>query len=120
MTSLDPVIVQTLDDIAPHLLIVEAWVNAVKDQLTRWLEEGVKLKHAELTPTRPSRAWGDEARALEFLSEYASLDIVCPRKIISPAQAEKVLGLAKARSGGLSQFVVSESKGTKLKILATP
>lgn len=114
-----------LDAMAFHLPHVKAWVTAVEAQLFAALERGVKFENAYLTPKRADRKWSefildDEGQPtnkrlniLARLKKFSRLDVIAPRKVLSPAQVEKALGRS-TYSEIAKGCVVKESSGMKL------
>ena len=56
----------------------------------RYLENGGVLEEAKLVNKRALRKWKDEEAAEEFMKKHG-VDPWAPRKLVSPAQAEKRL-----------------------------
>jgi len=83
---------EELDAILPDLEFVKAWVQAVEDEVYRRLQDGEDFENAELAPGRKTRAWADEDEGLNWLRKDFPLKVVAPRKVLSIAQAEKVVG----------------------------
>jgi hypothetical protein len=71
--------------------LVEEWCKAVRAKAAALLHDGYDLPGYKLVRgKRGNRAWGDEATA-EALLVSALGDAVWTRKVVSPAQAEKLL-----------------------------
>lgn len=102
-----------LDILAADLPFVKAWVSAVEDTLKAQLEAGETFVNVKLEPTRPTRNWVEGLDVLKILRKFSRLDVVAPRKVLSPSQAEKTLGRPLYRDK-LAQFVASISSGVKL------
>lgn len=93
---------EEMSDLIPDLLLIESWVGAVKVQIHQALEDGEEVPGADLVPKRAYRKWTVEEAALiarlkktlGSLGKPASDDDVAPRKVISPAEAEKAIGKA--------------------------
>ena len=100
-----------LELIAADLPFIEAWIKAVKGEIQSAIEGGYEFKNAALEPTRPTRKWAGDV--LELLLQFSNLDVVAPRVVLSPAQAEKTLGKAIYKEN-LAGSVTNESSGTKL------
>jgi hypothetical protein len=101
-----------LDRVAALVPLVTAWVEAVNAEIFRRLESGVVMQNAVLVDKRPVRKWDDEKAILPLLEAMAPIDEVAPRVVISPTQAEKVLG--RSRYAGLAEHVLKESSGKKV------
>ena len=102
-----------LDLLARELPFVKAWVEAVEGELFRALEAGEEFSNAKLVPKRPMRKWSVGVDVISLLSPFSPLDEIAPRKPLSPAEAEKVLGKPLFRDK-LAKSVTSQSSGMKL------
>lgn len=114
-----------LDELIPEVLLVEAWAASVRTQIQAGLEKGdYNFQNARLEAKRALRKWKEEdpakliqmlMDALESLGKASDEDRVAPRKVASPAEAEKMLG--KANFAHLMQGqIVAESSGYNLKL----
>lgn len=102
-----------LDELAQQIPLLKSWLAAVEKRLMEQLEAGVSYSNVELGPTQPRRKWTDEEKVLPRLVKMARIDVVAPRCLISPAEAEKLLGSSKYRT--LIDYVKKESGGVTLK-----
>ena len=75
--------------------LVNSWFDAVEQLVTERLESGQQFKGYKLVEGRSNRAWGDEQQAATKLVDVLGSELYT-RKIISPTQAEKLLGKANA------------------------
>lgn len=75
---------------------VRKWLDAVEAQAKWSLEQGVEVPGWKLVAGRASRSWADEDIAADAL-QARGVDPYT-KKILSPAQAEKALGKAAAKS----------------------
>lgn len=75
--------------------LILGWLDAVEQHVTERLESGKGFPGFKLVAGRSLRQWGDESKAEEVLSSLVGDDAFI-RKLVSPAQAEKLLGKAKA------------------------
>lgn len=95
--------------------MVEAWINACRDYARQQLEHG-QVKSVDLgyklVPGRASRKWKDEGEAAATL-EMSLGDEAYIRKLLSPAQAEKVLKDKK-----LLESMVEVTRGVQLAPLS--
>lgn len=80
--------------LAAKKLIVD-WLDAVELHVADRLESGKGFPGFKLVAGRSLRQWGDESKAEEVLTNLVGEDAFT-RKLVSPAQAEKILGKAKA------------------------
>lgn len=112
-----------LEALIPDLLLIEAWVTAVKGLIEQALRDGEVIDGASLEPKRPTRKWTVEEAALIAhlkkvflkLGKPATDDAVAPRKVLSPAEAEKVIGKA-AFANLLADKAEAKSSGTNLAL----
>lgn len=112
-----------LDNLVPDILFVEAWAAAVKAEIQKALEAGAKMNHAGLEPKRGLRKWDAEEPivtstledVLQLLYRDPNPDVYAPRKVVTPAAAEKLVG-KRYYDQYLSALVTSESSGYNLKL----
>ena len=71
--------------------LIEAWLSAVENLAKERIANGNGFAGYKLVEGRANRKWADETIAAERLSKYTKEDIFT-RKLITPAQAEKILG----------------------------
>lgn len=74
--------------------LVNSWFEAVEQLVTDRLATGGAFAGYKLVEGRSNRAWADEQQAVTALADTLGADLYT-RKIISPTQAEKVLGKSK-------------------------
>jgi hypothetical protein len=94
---------EQLDELAYHLPHVKAWVKAVEAELLRRLRQGDEMENVSLGDTLGNRTWKDDCDPLKILRKFSRLDVIAPRKVLSPTQAEKTLG--KSVYAKLAEFV---------------
>lgn len=112
-----------LDDCVEDVLYLEAWAAAVRSEIQKALEAGAEMQRAFLEPKRGLRKWDrDEAiisstlsQVLQGLGRNPDPDLYAPRKVVSPAQSEKLVG-RRAYDEALSSLVTAESSGYNLKL----
>lgn len=79
-----------------HKKLITSWLDSVESLITARLESGEPFEGFKLVAGRSLRKWADEDSAepqlVELLGEKAH-----SKNLISPAQAEKVLGKARAK-----------------------
>jgi hypothetical protein len=110
------------DDLAAELeafadkfdLAIE-WGKAGKELMHAEMERGTKISGWKLVNKRATRKWVDDAKAIKHLTKHKipAADRFL-HKIISPAQAEKVLKKAGAPTEYPDGLVESVSSGTTL------
>lgn len=92
--------------------IVRAWVSALEAAALTRLLEGKKVEGYKLVQGKANRAWTDEVKAQKALADTgASQEDYMPRKLVSPAGAEKIV-LKKMRD--------KEKWGTIAKLIERP
>lgn len=114
---------EELEALIPDLLLMEAWIGAVKAQIQELVEGGVKMDLARLEPKRATRKWilTDEEvikklqGVFKALGKKSDTDAVAPRKVLSPAEAEKVTGKPNF-ADLLADKTKAESSGFNLKL----
>lgn len=90
--------------------LVLSWLDAVEKLAAERLANGEGFPGFKLVAGRSVRQWGDEEQAAVTLSDKLG-DDAYTRKLLSPAQAEKALGKAKAKE--LADLIVKgEGKPT--------
>lgn len=80
--------------------LVEEWFNACRTHVRNLLETGAVTPETlgyKLVEGRKSREWVDEKSAEEFLLAMLDDEAYAPKKLISPAQAEKIMKGAPAK-----------------------
>lgn len=87
----------------------------LKDKAHELLEQGATIPGYKLVSKRAQRSWDDEERTVKY---FAKLGLPAAdrfvKKLISPAQAEKVLKAAKLPAELPAHLVRKESSGTTL------
>lgn len=97
--------VEQIADVLSRVKMVNTLIRAIKRHATQMLRLGQEVPGFKLVEGKRNRVWTDEGRAMAALldADGVLIDEVAPRKLISPAQAEKLLGKkeAKERLAGL-------------------
>lgn len=76
--------------------LIVSWLDSVEAYVKERLMNGRGFDGYKLVSGRSSRSWADEGDATLVLSALLEPDDIHTKKLISPAQAEKKLGKAKA------------------------
>jgi len=102
--------------VSDHLKIadqLEGWIKEVRALAMQTLEAGLPVPGYKLVPKRAMRQWMDEGKALDAMCELG-LDVkeLTETKLLSPAQAEKVL--KKHKLALPADHVVAVSSGNTL------
>jgi len=98
--------------------LIESWLSAVEAVVKDRLSDGETFDGYKLVEGRSNRRWHDEAQAKGKLVEMLEDAAFVPRKIISPAQAEKALG--KKRAGEVADLIVKPSGAPTLAKATDP
>lgn len=79
--------------ILDHAKTIDAWLKSVKAHAYATIENGGHIPGHKIVEGRMTRKWSDEDAVLEMFKAQRKLkqDDYSPRKLISPAQAEKAL-----------------------------
>lgn len=90
--------------------LVISWLDAVEKLITERLQSGKQFEGYKLVAGRSLRQWGDETVAAKTLEAEVG-DDAYSKKLLSPAQAEKLLG--KKRKGVIEPLIIKpEGKPT--------
>jgi hypothetical protein len=98
--------------------LIEAWMGSVEQIISRRLIDGGKFDGFKLVEGRTVRKWSDEDRAGETLVDLVGESSTYTKKVISPAQAEKLLG--KKDKGLIADIIVSPRGAVKLAKQSDP
>lgn len=96
-----------LRNVLDNKKLIAGWLEAVEKHVTERITHGERFDGYKLVEGRSVRQWSDSNAAEATLSELLEDAAYTPRKIISPAQAEKALG--KKRAGEIADLVVRPS-----------
>ena len=109
-----------LDDVKPDSLtdkelkviqdnakLIKSWLDAVESHIFDMLNRGQSFDGYKLVEGRSTRSWQDEKQAAIVLESKLDKDVLYTQKLISPAQAEKLLKTQKSLLDGL----VNKSEG---------
>jgi len=92
--------------------MLEDWITDLRKLAHDMLENDVKVPGYKLVAKRATRQWVDEAKAASALRDALAEDDVYTKKIVTPAQAEKLL--KKVKQELPAELVVSVSSGSTL------
>ena len=125
--AVDRALKQTLQEIDTTSLsvylekadLLESWITDVRGLALELLEKDIKVPGFKLVAKRGTRQWVDEEKAADTLKSLSlSENDVYTKKLISPAQAEKLL--KKAKQELPSDLAVSISSGSTLAVESDP
>jgi hypothetical protein len=71
--------------------LIKSWLDAVESHVFDMLNRGQSFDGYKLVEGRSTRAWQDEKQAAIVLESKLDKDVLYTQKLISPAQAEKLL-----------------------------
>lgn len=99
----DQMTVEQIAQVLSRAKMVAGLIKAVKRHAIQMLRLGQEVPGFKLVEGKRNRMWTDELEARRLLETEFDVDEIAPRKLISPAQAEKLLGKkeAKERLAGL-------------------
>lgn len=110
---LDP---SNLESILDRAGDIRRWLDDVEGFATHQIQSGQKIGNWQVVPTRPTRCWvNEDAVWLRLRGTNMSLDDYAPRKLVSPAQAEKLIKKEEIDGIDLSDLVEAKSSGVKLQ-----
>ena len=111
-TQLDNIDVVTMSQMLQSADLLEQWLKDIRGLAHQVLEKGGKVPGYKLVAKRSTRQWVDDSKAAEDLSQHLGWDDVFEKKLVSPAQAEKLL---KKKGKELpKELVVSISSGNTM------
>jgi hypothetical protein len=87
--------------------LISGWLEAVEAHVVERISSGENFEGYKLVEGRSVRQWSDEEKAEKTLFALLENGAYAPRKIVSPAQAEKALG--KKRVGEINELIVKPS-----------
>lgn len=76
--------------------LIEAWLGAVEGLVKERLSNGQGFPGYKLVEGKSNRQWADDSVASKVLADLIGIDAAYTQKLISPTQAEKVLGKKRA------------------------
>ena len=83
--------------------LIEGWLSAIEAQIKDRLEGGTGFAGFKLVEGRSLRQWANEMSAAEALEEMLGAETAYTKKLLSPSQAEKVLG--KTRKAEIADLI---------------
>jgi len=72
--------------------LITTWMKAIENRIFDKLELGEDIPGYKLVKKIKHKKWTDESEAYEKLKSWEKLDDIAPRKLVTPNQAEKILG----------------------------
>ena len=77
--------------------LITSWLESVEDHVVGRINNGENFDGFKMVAGKANRRWADDAQAGVALFEMLGDDAYAPQKLVSPAQAEKALGRARAQ-----------------------
>lgn len=100
--------VDEITKLLPKMSLLKQWASDVEEYATSVLTSGGTLPGYKLVEGRSVRQWASDQAAEELLISLVGVEHAFTKKLVSPAQAEKVLGRAKA---GVISDLVTKPRG---------
>lgn len=89
---------------------VESFLKAIEDKMLDFALKGGKMNAYKLVNGRSARTWIDESVVGTFFNEHdVSEDDYSPRKLVSPAQAEKICKSKGLSFDGLTSMIRTQT-----------
>ena len=107
----------TLDQVATILSragLVMDWLREVESYALELAERGTPVPGFKLVEKKTNRKWTDEEKVEAYLARYLKKDERTKTKVISPAQAEKLMKARGAPIGYLQKLWEKPTGGSKL------
>ena len=83
---------EQMQEVLDNKKLIESWLSAVQDYAKEQLLEGNEFPGYKLVDGRSTRAWVDDKAAEATLVDHLGDEAYTPRKLLTPPQAEKVIG----------------------------
>lgn len=104
-------------DLAESLALIEElkpWIKEVESAAEKAMMAGAQVDGWKVVASRPTRKWAvDDTSVLSYLQSVGlDIETAAPRKVITPPQAEKMLGSVE------TEMVVSVSTGKRIAPLS--
>lgn len=113
---------EDLGELLGKIATIGPWIDAVKKLASSRLEGGKDVPGWKLVPSLARRKWAaddDQAQMAALSAAGVDLDPITTVALLSPAQAQKVLG-KKEYDAALAPFVVKSSSGLTLAPASDP
>ena len=92
LTKIDTLSDDELAHILPQMGAMQNWLQAIEDRAIDRMSAGHDIPGYKLVAGRAYRHWADEEAATKSLRKALKTSDLYTKKLISPAQAEKLLG----------------------------
>ena len=104
LPNVDTLTDEQMGKVIASKVLIEGWISAISTHVTDRLEAGAGFTGYKLVEGRSTRRWHDDESAEFRLRELMGAEKSVTTKVISPTQAEKILG-AK-RKDEVSEMIV--------------
>ncbi len=95
----DPANISLITHVVKHQKSIIEFIKQAQAVSQDFIRRGIKIDGLKLVRNRATRTWNDTDSVLTLFSELSldpeigvPLDVLAPRKLVTPAQAEKLLG----------------------------
>lgn len=85
------------EQVIRHSKEIRKWLDSVEEYTKRKLLEGGKVEGLKLVEGRATRVWSNDKEAEKFLRKRFTVGKIFSKKMISPAQAQKLLKDASSK-----------------------
>ena len=93
LTNIDDLTPTMISKILTNLPLLKKWISSVEDHAKAKVESGEIIPGWKMVAGRGNRSWDDEEVVAKILKRRFGVGKAFqPRKVLSPAQAEKLLG----------------------------
>jgi hypothetical protein len=104
LPNVDMLTDEQMSNVLASKSLIEGWISAISTHATERLETGTGFTGYKLVEGRSTRRWYDDEAAEFRLREMVGADKAIITKVISPTQAQKILG-AK-RKNEIAEMIV--------------
>lgn len=95
----DTLSVEQVKEVLDRAEVTEAYIASVRRHALGLVQSGLRIEGYKVVQGATRRAWADEEQACKALVKAGvPEDEAAPRKVVSPAKAEKLLGKPKAKA----------------------
>lgn len=91
-TTADELTLETITGLLERRGLFDRAMKAYEQRIMDELHQGNEVKGYKLVLGRKNKKWVNENEAYDKLTKWLPIDEVAPRKLVSPTQAEKLLG----------------------------
>ena len=107
LPNVDTLTDEQVSNVLASKALIEGWISAISTHVTERLETGGGFAGYKLVEGRSTRRWYDDETAEFRLREMVGAEKAVTTKVISPTQAQKILG-AK-RKNEIAEMIVKPS-----------